>query len=111
MADNRYRFQVQLLAVDFHGTNTAYRYAGPGRLIPFNSVDFSSAYLQGNANSSRPKLFSTGIAVRGPGLLFSLGPKQGIALSTPVPTALQGNNITGDFLQAAVGTSSSCPTG
>ncbi len=102
VADNRYRFQVQLLAVDAHGTNTAYRYSGPGSLLSPNSVDFSSAYLQANSDNSRPKLSSMGIAVRGPGLLLSLGPKNGFALSTRVRTALQGNNIAGDFLQAAV---------
>ncbi|MET4108269.1 DUF5723 family protein [Hymenobacter sp. UYP22] len=102
VADNRYLFQVQLLALDGHGTNSAYRYTGPGSLLTSpGSADLSSNYLRG-ISGSRPKLFSLGLNMRGPGLLVSAGAKQGFAINSRVRTAFQGNQIGGQILQAAV---------
>lgn len=102
IADNRYGFQLHLLSVDGHATNSAYTYTGPWSLqTPDAELDLSSRYLKAR-NQDKPSLVSVGVNARGPGLLVSLGNKHSIALSTRVRTALQGNQVSAELLRNAV---------
>lgn len=102
IADNRYAFQLHLLSVDGHATNSAYNYTGPWSLqTPDADFDISSRYLT-LRNQDKPSLVSAGVNARGPGLLVSLGNKHSIAIGTRVRTALQGNNVSPELLRNAV---------
>ncbi|MFD1469396.1 DUF5723 family protein [Hymenobacter caeli] len=102
VADNRYAIQLQIADFDAHGTNSAYAYTGPWSYL-HPGADFN---IQGtNATalaSNQPRIFSVGFQLRGPGLLVRLGPKSGIALSTRVRTAFQGNDVSASLLQNSI---------
>ncbi|TGE27427.1 DUF5723 family protein [Hymenobacter metallicola] len=102
IVDNRYFFQLQLVSFDAHATNTAYRYTGPWS--PQNSsaqLDLTKEFLT-RRESDKPKLFSAGLNVRGPGLMVRISPTQSVAFSTRVRTAVQGNAVSESFIQNAV---------
>ncbi|WP_210114326.1 DUF5723 family protein [Hymenobacter aquaticus] len=102
IVDNRYFFQLQLVGFDVHATNTAYRYTGPWS--PQNSsaaLDLSKEFLT-RSPSDKPKLFSIGLNVRGPGLMVRISPTQSVAFSTRVRGAIQGNSVSENLIQNAV---------
>ncbi|MCB2376510.1 DUF5723 family protein [Hymenobacter sp. BT635] len=102
IVDNRYFFQLQLVSFDVHATNTAYQYTGPWS--PQNSsaeLDLDKEFLTRRA-SDKPKLLSTGLNVRGPGVMVRISPTQSVAFSTRVRGALQGNSVSENLIQNAV---------
>ncbi|MBC6607887.1 hypothetical protein H8B13_13755 [Hymenobacter sp. BT188] len=102
IADNRYSVQLELLAIDGHATNTAYRYTGPWSLnSPSEDFELESRYLQ-QRTGDRPNLVSAGVNARGPGLLLRLNSRHSIAGSTRVRAALQGNNVSQELIRNAV---------
>lgn len=99
VADNPFRVQIQLFAVDAHATNNGFRYMGawPPPESTFNLSEFQSF-----GSREQPKLFSAGMSVRGPGLIVRLGAKHSAAFSKRVRTVLQGYSISHDVLQDAL---------
>ncbi|SMC00283.1 hypothetical protein SAMN00120144_1713 [Hymenobacter roseosalivarius DSM 11622] len=66
--------QLELLAVDKHATNTAYRYTGPWSLkSPGEDFKLESRYLK-LREGDQPNLVSVGVNARGPGLMLRIGP-------------------------------------
>lgn len=97
IADSRFGFELRLLAVDVHATNSAYKYSGPWSLRDLNdpfTVSASDLILQDN---NRPKLVSVGMNVRGPGLMLRLSPRHSIAFSVGARAALQGNQVSNEL--------------
>lgn len=101
LADNRYRFQLQLLAVDVHAANNAYRYMGPWNLRE-PGAEFHAVESQLIGNNNQPKLFSAGLQVRGPGVMMQLNSRNSVAFGTRVRAAIQGHDISDDLLQDAL---------
>ncbi|GAA3997973.1 hypothetical protein GCM10022408_05870 [Hymenobacter fastidiosus] len=102
VADSRYVLQLQLFGADAHATNTAYRYTGAWS--PQNTgadLDLGKEFLT-RRESDRPKLLSAGLNVRGPGLMVRLSPKRGVAFSTRVRSAMQGNEVSENLIRTAV---------
>ena len=100
IADSRFGFELRLLAVDMHATNSAYRYAGPWSLRDLNepfTVSSNDLILH---NSSRPKLVSIGLNVRGPGVMLRLSPRHSLAFSIGARAALQGNEVSQELVSS-----------
>lgn len=102
VADNCYALQLQLAGIDSHETNSAFRYTGPWKIgQPIANLSIKGYNLSPLGND-QPKLFSVGFQFRGPGLLLRLGATSGLALSTRIRTAFQGNDISQSLLQNSV---------
>ncbi|MCB2406740.1 DUF5723 family protein [Hymenobacter lucidus] len=102
IVDNRYFFQLRLVGFDVHATNTAYRYTGAWS--PQNSgadLDLGKEFLT-RSPSDKPKMFSAGLNVAGPGVMLRISPTQSVAFSTRVRTAMQGNAVSENLIQNAV---------
>ncbi|KUG08059.1 DUF5723 family protein [Solirubrum puertoriconensis] len=102
LADNRYKLQLKLIGVDVHATNTAYRYSGDWNLLSRDvPLEFNNRTLEPRP-TDKPKLFSVGMNMRGPGLLVRLNERNSVAVSSRVRVAFQGNRVSPVLLQNAV---------
>lgn len=102
VADNSYSLQFLLAGADAHFTNSAYRYLGAWNYRQ-PTTDFNvQASAVAPLENKQPRLFSAGVQLRGPGILLRLSNTSGLALSTRVRTAFQGNAISPSLVQNAV---------
>ncbi|UYZ57948.1 DUF5723 family protein [Hymenobacter latericus] len=102
LADNRYKFQLRLIGVDVHATNTAYRYSGGWNLLVRDvPLEFNKSTLEARP-TDKPQRLSVGLNMRGPGLLLRLNERNSLAIGSRVRVALQGNHVSPALLQNAV---------
>lgn len=100
IADSRFRFSLNALSFDGNASNNYVRYNGPKSL--FQMIKDDEAFTEENLEAvpgNKPKLFNTSLDFRGPAVMFTMGPKNSIALSSRVRGALQINNISGNLAE------------
>jgi hypothetical protein len=100
IADSRFRFSLNLFSLDGNASNNYVRYNGPTSLFKAlrNGEEFNEDYLE-VAPHNRPKLFTSSLDFRGPSVMFTLGSRNSVGLSTRIRGAFQMNHITGNLAE------------
>jgi hypothetical protein len=100
IADSRFRFSLNVFSVDGNASNNYVRYNGPTSLFKAlrRDAEIQQEHFEAVSNAG-PKLFTSSLDFRGPSVMFTLGSKNSIALSTRVRGAFQLNNISGNIAE------------
>lgn len=100
IADSRFRFSLNVFSVDANASNNYVRYNGPTSL--FKALRSDSQITEEHfetVSGTGPKLLTTSLDFRGPSVMFTLGSKNSLALSSRVRGAFQLNNISGNIAE------------
>jgi hypothetical protein len=100
IGDSRFRFSFNLFSFDGNASNNYVRYNGPTSIFKAfrNNTPISEDHLE-VVSHSRPKLFTSSLDFRGPSVMFTLGSKNSLGLSTRVRGAFQLNNISDNLAE------------
>jgi hypothetical protein len=98
IADSRFRFSFNLFSVDGNASNNYVRYKGPSSIFKAlrNDEAFTEDYLEA-VPTAKQKLFTSSVDFRGPAVMFTLGSRNSVAISSRVRGAFQMNNVSGNI--------------
>lgn len=100
IADSRHKLYINLLTFDLHASNSFVKYNAPYSMYSLakkissegGESSFSSDYLELQLDGDR-KMFSSGLDVRGPSVMYSIDDYNAFALTTRIRSGFQINNM------------------